>query len=655
MRPLTADDVVDFRLVGHLDLSPDGTQIAFIEASFDSAADETVWHIRLVPADGSAPPRELTSGGRRDSLPRWSPDGRLVAFLSARDEPWRSDLHVVDVASGEQRRVATLPRGIDAFVWSPSGDGFALIGGPDYPDVPLRPPAADPAERRRRYLDRVIHVERFDYRTSGTWHDEEPAQVWWCPLDGEPVQVSDGRYPTWAPGWAPDGRITFASSREENFDREPGAQVWAVGRDGGEIEAHSERVTQLRGYAFDADGTLATVGLPVTDWTFGSHDPVLFLDGKDVSGHLDRPVSRQSEVQSLTLDYLTRTDSPISAPDGTLHFLVVDAACSHVYRLRDGMPEPVITGRRVVGDVSFGGDRIAFSASAPERCNAIYVCDRDGGGETLVYDPNPWLAERALGEIRHFPVTLDDGFAMDTWVVLPPDHAGGALPAILDIHPGPHSSFPWDFKLDHRIWASAGYAVISCNQPGSQGYGEAYASVLDGAWGEVDTPAYLAAVDEAVRLGLVDNDRVGVTGATYGGFAALWCAAHTDRFKAVVTNRAMSDLTMMYSDSDIGWSFFPALLGAEPWEDPELYTRLSPITYAEQIEAPVRLLAFNGNLRTTVAQSEGVFLRLRKLGRTTDLLVFPPGSNTVLMPNRPWSKIQMYTATLEWFDRYVRP
>ena len=648
MQPLTSRDTLSFHGLGQVDLSPDGRTACFVEAVYDLDTDETTWNVRLVATNGSSAPEQVTQG-RRDSLPRFSPDGNRLAFLSAERE-----LRVVDLATREVTTAATLPRGVEDYAWAPGSDGFGLLGRPDYPDQPGRPPAATSEERRTRYADRVIRVERFGYRGYSSFNDDEPTQVWFVALGGDPVQLTEADFTCGSIGWAPDGRITFTSSRDIDFDQTPFARVYAVDRAGGELTPLTDQVNGLRGYAFTGDGRLAWIGLPTTDYSFGSHDPRLFVDGVDVTADLDRPTSRASEVQSLTLDYLSSTPGIVTGSDGHIYAHVVDSGCAHVYRYDGTSFSPVVGGRRLVGDFREAAGTLVFSDTSPESPVALRVVSSDGADERLLHDPNPWLADRDAGEIRHMPVTLEDGFVMDAWAVLPAGYDGSApLPAVLDIHPGPHSSFPWDYRWDHRLLANAGYVVLSCNQPGSQGYGEEYSRVLDGRWGEVDLPGYLATVDEAVRLGLADDARVGVTGATYGGFAALWCVEHSDRFKACVTNRAITDLHAFYADADIGAEFLPAILGAEPWEDPELYTKLSPVTYVQQIKAPVRLLAFAGNGRTTVAASETVFLRLKKLGVETDMLVFPPGSATTLMPNRPWSKVAAQDAVQEWFDRYL--
>jgi dipeptidyl aminopeptidase/acylaminoacyl peptidase len=653
-RPLSLDDIEQLRMVGEVDLSPDGSTAAFVLARYDLANDATTWQVHTLPTDGSqAEPTKVTDGAH-DSVPRFSPDGRSLSYLAA-DEHGRAQLQLLDLASGDVRTIGALPRGVQTYAWAPDGTGFAVVGGPPYPEN-QKHPGATQEELRAAYGDRIIHVTRLGQREYSGWADDEPAQLWWVPLDGAAVMVTDGVYPVQSPGFHPDGRLTFVSPREEGWDAILHATLWAVPRTGGEPEPLTKRVNTLRGHAVLDDGTVAYVALAVEHICFGSSNTRLWVNGEDVTGHLDRAVGRVSEVQSLTLDYLnTATEVPVVGPGGDdLWFNVVDAGSAHIYRWYDGEVRPVLTGRRIIGDFAVRGGRIAFTQSSPDNAITLRIADIDGTNERVLFDPNPWFGEREVGELRHFTVQTPDGDEIDAWVTLPARWDGTPLPAFFELHPGPHSSLPWDYRLEHRLLSQeGGLAVLSCNQIGSQGYGEKFLERHDGHWGEADEPQLIAVLDEAIRLGYVDGERVGLGGLTYGGFAALWMLTHQQsRFKAAVINRAISDLHAGYADMDIGWLFNPAAMGGvEPWEDPEIYRRLSPVTLAHTITAPTRFLAFATNGRTTVAAAEAIYIRLKKLGVPTDMLVFPAGTVTVFMPNRPYEKRRMIEAHLEWFDR----
>jgi dipeptidyl aminopeptidase/acylaminoacyl peptidase len=228
------------------------------------------------------------------------------------------------------------------------------------------------------------------------------------------------------------------------------------------------------------------------------------------------------------------------------------------------------------------------------------------------------------------------------------------VPTVLYIHGGPHAAYGWSFPFVFQVLAGAGYAVVYCNPPGSQTYSEEFSGRVCRAWGEADFPCFMALVDRAIEAGIADPDRLGVAGASYGGFSTLWAITHTERFKAAVSMRPVSAAQGFYGSSDIGWSFGASEMGAEPWEDPAAYERLSPTTYLDRVTTPLRLIAGTGDLRTPAEQAEQVFIRLRKMGREVDLVVFNGESHGMVVQGKPWNRVRHMRAVREWFDRYLQ-
>jgi dipeptidyl aminopeptidase/acylaminoacyl peptidase len=309
-----------------------------------------------------------------------------------------------------------------------------------------------------------------------------------------------------------------------------------------------------------------------------------------------------------------------------------------------------------VTGLSAGGGVLAFTSCSPDDPLSLRVADLDGGRERVLFEPNPWLRqERSLGSLRRLDVQ-HGGTDVEGWALLPPGHEDGQrVPTLLYIHGGPHAAYGWSFHLVFQILAGAGYAVVVCNPPGSQSYSEQFARCLRGAWGELDFPYFMTLVDTAVEAGFADPDRLGVGGASYGGYSTLWTITHTDRFKAAVSMRPVSNLLGFYGSGDIGWNFGAASLGAEPWEDPELYQRLSPVTYVERVATPLRLIGGTADLRTPLEQAENIFVRLRKLGRPVDLVIFSGESHAMVVQGKPWNRVRHMEAVLEWFDRHLDP
>jgi len=652
-QPLTERDILRFRMIADPQISPDGSQVAFVTIDQDAAADRQATSVWLVPADGSAAPRRVTAGPR-DGRPRWSPDGGRLAYLSAREREWARDLYVLDMGGGEPLRVAELPRGITEFAWSPDGARLCLVGGPEYPADPDRDPPANREEAHKRYVERVRHVTRFRYRLDGQGVlDDEARQVWVVAADGSapPCMVTDGDADAARAAWTPDGgRLAFLSNREPDHDRSSVVEVYAVPASGGEVTRVTTYGKSMTAFGFAADGALATLRTDA-DTPYGGSHVRLWIGDECITGRLDRTSSL-----AVLGDTLGGRDVPdLSWHDGWCYFEVSDRGATHVYRAQAGrVPECVIGGRRVVGGMSVAAGHVAFISSGPDDPLSLRVATVDGGRERVVFEPNPWVREeRSLGTLR----TLDfehGGEAIDAWALLPPGYVEGRpVPTLLYVHGGPHAAYGWSFQFVFQVLAGAGYAIVYCNPPGSQSYTEEFARRVKAAWGELDFPYFMALMDHAIEAGIADPDRLGMGGASYGGFSTLWAVGHTDRFKAAVAMRPVASLQAMYGASDVSWDFVSAELGAEPWEDPALYDRLSPLTYLDNVTTPLRLIAGTGDLRTPAEEAENVFVRLRKLGREVDLVVFHGEPHGMVVTGKPWHRVRHMRAVLEWFDRHI--
>jgi len=631
-------------------VSPDGLLVAFVMTEQDQKANRQATSIWLVPADGAGEARRLTTGPR-DSRPRWAPDGSRLAFLGARERDWARDLYVLDMSGGEPVRVAQLPRGIAEYQWSPDGVCFCLAGGPDYPADPDREPAATADEARQRYVERVRRVERFRYRMDGIGVlDDEARQLWVAGTAGaEPRMITSADADVTRPSWAPDGRIAFLSNLEADHDSSNVTEVYAVPVSGGGIERVTRYEKAMAGFAYAPDGTLATLRTDTAD-PFGGAHVRLWIGDECATRRLDR-----TSNPSVLAD--TAPAREIQDPvwhEGWIYFQVADRGRVHLWRTRPGStPQLVVGGDRVLGDASIGGDRLAFVSTDPADPVSLRSASLDGGDERVLFEPNPWVRDCALGTLRRFDLR-HDGQDVEGWALLPPGARDGErLPTLLYIHGGPHAAYGWSFPFVFQVLAGAGYAIVFCNPPGSQTYSERFASCLRAGWGELDFPYFMALVDRAVEAGFADPDRLGVAGASYGGYSTLWAITHTDRFRAAVSMRPVAILQGFYGSSDFGWNFGASSLGAEPWSDPALYERLSPVSYLDRVTTPLRLIAGTGDLRTPAEQAENVFVRLRKMGRVVDLVVFHAEAHAVLVQGRPWNRVEHIRAIREWFDRHL--
>ena len=650
MNVLKPEDILRWRNAGSLALKPDGSEVAFVEMWADGDKNANRLAIYLMPTDGSAPARQITFGAKSDRQPKWSPDGRYLAFLSARETDWRTDLYVLDMqAGGDARLVTKLPRGVDEYAWSPDGKRFALLGGPEYPDDPLRP-TDDPDERRERYAQRVVHVERLHYRGDGAGIvDDEESAVWVVDLDGdgEAKLVLEHSYPVSSVKWTPDGRICLVSRREPDFEITWNDQVWAVSPDGGEPERLSDAPGPVGGYCFTEGGSLVYTAYPQAGLPVGCVDDQLYIDGKPI----DVGPNVGKHVLADTIDPVSSGSTP-TCEGNDVYFHVSEKGTANVWRYRDGTIAPVLTGERVIGEFKIAGDVIVYTCTSPTEVSSIRVATKDGANERVLHDPNPWLKDITFAEWRELWVEVD-GVASQAWVMLPPGGIGdGPPPAVVNAHGGPHGAYGWAFNVLLQLMAAEGRTVIFGNPPGSLTYGENFTQLIHQAWGEVDFPHVMAYADEAVAQGWADPDRLGVAGGSYGGFLTNWAVGHTDRFKAAVSQRGVSDLTSIFASSEFGWTLMYGCMGRHPWEDGEMYRRLSPLTYAENIDTPLRLIACTMDKRVAIDQVEQMYIRLKVMGKPVDMVVFNE-SHHLVYSGKPWSKVGHAKAVNEWFERHL--
>lgn len=266
-----------------------------------------------------------------------------------------------------------------------------------------------------------------------------------------------------------------------------------------------------------------------------------------------------------------------------------------------------------------------------------------------------FLSGIALSEPEEFWVASQaDGQQIQCWVMKPIGFQPGTkYPMILEIHGGPHAMYSNSFMHEFQLMAARGYVVVYTNPRGSQGYGEAFTRYTHMAWGEKDMPDVMAAVDHILEQGYVDESRMGITGGSYGGYMTLWMIGHTDRFKAAVTQRCVSNLYSFYGTSDIGWGFGGYEFGGTPWENREHFMKYSPITYVKEMTTPLLIVHSEQDFRCPIEQGEQVFISLKKLGREVEFVRFPDENHNLSRSGKPKHRIERLEYIIGWFDRHM--
>jgi dipeptidyl aminopeptidase/acylaminoacyl peptidase/CubicO group peptidase (beta-lactamase class C family) len=624
------EDLTDLAVPSQPALSPDGSRIAYVLRTLDADKDRTVDELWLVATDGAAP-RRLTSGPA-DSAPTWSPDGRRLAFVRDRQ------LAVLDADGGEPERLTDLPLGTGAPHWSPDGHRLAFTAPVDPTGGATGPLVSD----------------GLDYQADGAgMYGPVRGQLHVLDLDSREVrQLTDGPRSAGPPAWSPDG-TTLA------FTRRAGADSDLTYRTPVHLLAVDDPHARPRVLAF-ADGVAATVGwaadgsaLLVVGW---AGDPVghthLFrigIDGgevTDLSGATDRNVMPGA------------TAYPGGLPqehDDRVFFCLRDHGCTHLWSVAAGGGDarPVLSGAgRVVSGLSIAGGRAAIGLGTPESFGEIAVVDLASGAVVVLTNHGTDLDLHPREE-RWF--TISDGTTVQAWLMHDPARSG-QRPLLLDIHGGPHNA--WNAAADeihlyHQELVDRGWAVLIVNPRGSDGYGEAFYDGARGAWGLADAADFLEPLDQLVAEGFADPERLAVAGYSYGGFMTCWLTGHDDRFAVAVAGGTVSDLVSMGGTSEDCHFFSTYELGGTPWQEPERYAAMSPLSHVADVRTPTLLIHGATDLTCPVGQAQQWHTALRERGVPTRLVVYPDASHPFILTGLPSQRLDLNHHILDWLEQHT--
>ena len=640
-------------------LSPDGRLIAYVVTRIDREESAYRCAIWVVPVDGSEEPRRLTSGERRDGSPRWSPDGRWLAFVSNRDGEdearAKAQLYVMPADGGDARKLTDGDESVEAIAWSPDSTRIAFARR-------VRDAAYAEEDDHKRAPRRFTRVS---YKLDSVgWTGDRRKHLFVVGIDGgDARQLTDGECENDAPAWAPDGKqIAFNSMRGERWDVDLRAALYILDVDAENAEPRlltaGDETAVLP--AFSPDGSLVAYYHEPYDGTSPHHGQVAVVPAaggarRVLTGSLDRnclphPVAREA----------------IWDGDRVV-FGVEDGGNVHVYAVAsDGSGEPqlLVGGERSVGLYDVVDGVLVYTASTHTRPHELYSRLQSSGNDTqLTRVTDEFASNCELVEPERFTAISADGTEVDAWLVRPAGFAEGtSYPTLLTIHGGPFGQYGTGFFDEVQVYAGGGYAVLFSNPRGGSGYSEAWGRAIRGpidgggsGWGGVDYEDLMGVVDTALeKFPFLDAGRLGVLGGSYGGYMTSWIVGHTNRFKAALSERGVNSLTSMYGSSDIGW-VFRQQFGGEMWDHMDEYLRMSPATYAQAIETPVLVLHSENDLRCNIEQGELLFNLLRVMGKDVEMLRFPAESHELSRSGSPLHRVMRFDAILEWFGRYLSP
>ncbi|MGI8687029.1 MAG: S9 family peptidase [Thermomicrobiales bacterium] len=654
-RTITNDDLFALRVIGEFQVSPDGSRVVFVVTRTDTEQDRTVSNLWLVETAGGAP-RQLTTAYANDSAPRWSPDGRTVAFVSDREE--RKELWLIPADFGEARRLTHGSSDVSQPAWSPDGERLVYVSKTD------RPANDDPTHAPKEGSDvRVITQLGYKMDGEGFW-DGRYTHLFTVPITGgEATPLTDGPWNDAQPAWSPDGsRIAFVSRRTPDREWTNVSDLYTIPAEGGDVTQLTKSVGPVAAPAWSPDGIrLAFIGHeqpaetgPTTpDWVWtvpadGGTPTVLARDyDRSATGGV------MGDLGAGNGQY------PIQwTPGGTgILFATEDRGTAMVARVAMTGGVGIVLGcNRNCAGFHAAGDTLVVVVSSMTLPGDLFVANLDGTNERRLTDINKdALAGVILPEPEHVRVPIAEGIEMDGWILHPPDFdASRQYPLILDIHGGPRGQYGSSFMHSFHRYAAEGYVVAYFNPRGSTGYGQAFTSALTGNWGDVDVHDVMAGLEYVLQRPYLSAERVGITGGSYGGYLMNFLiGAYPDRWKAGVTERSTLSRISSYGTSDIIWRALDWEFKGPYWENRDFYWDRSPIAHVEKITTPLLIIHSENDHRCTISEAEQLFTVLRRLRRDVAFVRFPNESHGLSRSGKPAHRRERLERIVGWFDKYL--
>jgi len=659
--PLTFDDLMKVHRLSDPQVSPDGRSVVFAVGDADLVANKVISHLWLVPLAGGEP-RQITRGAGSDNRPRWSPDGRQIAFISNRGGT--PQVWLLPVDGGEAHALTSISTGADGVTWAAKTDQL-LFTSEVYPDC------ADDACNRKR-LEEDEHspvkariIDELLFRHWNEWRDGKYTHLFSVPASGGPPRdLTPGAFdsPTFflgAPdGYAisPDGSEVCYTSNRTKGDAGQSAAAWTTNN-------HLYLVPATGGSAEARDITPGVHGSDASP-QYSPDGRYVAYTAQDRNGYESdlfrlRVYDRQNgNLKDLTPDFDQWVSSFTWAPNSdTIYFVAPERAEQPVFKTSVSHPhvEKVMDGFFDELGLTPDGKTLVLTHTTLMQPAEIYRASSDGSGLTSVTHVNQALLATLEMNPAEFIYTKGAlGASIENLVVKPPSFdPKKKYPGLMLVHGGPQSAWDdaWGYRWNAQMFAARGYVVVMTNFHGSTGYGQKFTEEISGDWGGAPYQDQMNATDYLASLPYLDPERIGAAGASFGGYMIDWIAGHTNRFKALVSHDGVYDNRSMYGETEELW--FPEWeLKGLPWDPAALYTMWSPSTSVQNIRTPMLVVEGGRDFRVPEGQALQLFTALQRRGVPSRLLYFSDEGHWVMKPqnSRLW-----YQTVLDWLDHYLQP
>lgn len=650
---MSIDDLLALKIVSDPQISPDGTMIAFVLQDNDIEQNTTGSSIWLVSSAGGKnnPPRQLTSGTYHDTTPRWSPNGQTIAFLS--DRTGTPQLYLLPMHGGEAWQISSLGQGVTEYSWHPRGRLFLVHS--------YWKPADDQEDIETANTSRQVTSYKYQGEYLDGIGDKQGRrlQLWLIPLRGKATRITSEPVDLVQSCWSPDGtEIAFCANRRPNADLSASMALWVLTLATGQLRRLTPEEglaqmpawspdSQLIAYLYSPDQTEASNKSP---WIVGA-------SGNSTPPQPAVPEAKNLTCQAWMLDELNPEylDGPHWYPDSkSLLVPVQKRGQVHLYRLdREQHSIEQIThgnGRYASPQLSKNGQMITAIRIDWFTPGDVWSMDSSGNNpRKLTRINDAILQSHSLIRPKRITWQSFDGTAIEGWLYLPPQANQTNVPLILVPHGGPSLAWSDSYIHEFQVLAGRGYAVLAPNPRGSTGYGEAFCQMVLNDWGGDDLRDLMTGIDYVIAHEPIDEQHLGISGFSYGGYMTNWVTVQTNRFKAAVSRNGISAISTVKLLSDLpGWFNLSM-------QDEELQRERSPLIFADHITTPLLLLHGDQDLRCPFSEAQQLFVALHKRKHVVELVRYHNASHMMDWPTvgTPKQRVDRLRRTIEWFDRFI--
>ncbi len=629
----TPEFSMQVKSIGPVVPSPDGTKVAWTQTQsvMDGEHSEMLTHIFVANADGSHR-IQLTRGEKSSTDPAFSPDGRMIYFLSPRSG--KNNVYRIAIAGGEAEQITDFKGNLGAFELSPDAKTVAFIG--------YEPPADEEKNKK----------EKRDYRVVDA--NPENFSIYLIPTaanaDGKRThrRVTDGKRHVVEIAWSPDSaKIVF------NHWATPTADTW-VGAELSELDVATGSIRTIApSHLMSARPIFSRDGKYLAFTKSISEPPKWALDSQIML------MNRSSgEIRALPPTYDQQAELVGFAGDRIL-FSENHHTRTALYEMPiDGPPRTLFEPKGIFTDphVNANGTVVGMHMESFDQPAEAYIMALDSKSPVRISRANTDLPKLPLGKAETAKWKSKDGLDIEGLVIYPVDYQPGKrYPTVLIIHGGPTGVFTEGFigrmsLYPFGAFSARGYVVLCPNPRGSSGYGRDFRFADYNDWGGKDYEDIQAGVDHLISTGIADPDKLAVMGWSYGGFMTSWTITQTKRFKAAVVGAGVTDLWSFTGTADIP-GFIPDYFGGEPWQQFENYKKHSPITFVRNVTTPTLVLHGESDVRVPTSQGYEFYHSLKREGVLTKMVTYPRQPHG---PTEPKMILDIMQRHLDWVEKYVR-